>query len=160
MGRSLSLNKLFAEASGNELAEVIAKTAQLKSVEYFVFSNLPQELRAQIELAAVRDQTLTLICTSSLIANRLRFMETELLTKLNREEQLPTFLRIRAIVRRDWIQDQHSRSTSKTGKGQTISAESTLLIEQTSTIVNNPRLASALKRLAHHANQRRGQAAE
>ncbi|RLA12700.1 MAG: hypothetical protein DRQ60_08400 [Gammaproteobacteria bacterium] len=152
MERSRSLKKLFADASDHQLAEIIAKAAQLNSLEQRIFDNLPQTLRSELELATIEEQTLTLICSSSLIASRLRFMETELLAKLNRDTRISTLLQIRVIVRRDWSQDQPLRSQEKRGTGRTISTASALLIKQTSTIVNNPRLAEALKKLARHTD--------
>lgn len=153
MGRSRSLNKLFAELSGDKLAEIIAKTARLKSTEQQILDQLPQEICPQVELGEIRDQTLTLICTSSAVATRLRFLETELLAKLSNNSDLPQLRQLRTLVRsRDHRQDPLSRGSAPAARGQQISAASALLLEQTGAIVKNPRLATALKQLARHGS--------
>ena len=158
MGRSRSLNKLFADAHGSPLAEIIAKTAKLKSLEQQILDHLPSALRPQIELAEADAATLTLICTSSVVANRLRFMETELLKKFNSDDQLPGFQKLRAIVSKDWQPVTRTDQIRETEKR--ISDTSAQLIEQTSNVVNNPRLAQALKRLARSGSHDNDQAAE
>ena len=153
MSRSRSLNKLFAEASGDKLAEIIAKTARLKSVEQLILSHLPQPLSASIEIADVNQQTLTLICANSVVASRLRFMETKLLETINSDERLPSIGKIRAIVRQQWQREKAVTAASDGKPEHSISTAAAQLIEQTSETISNPHLADALKRLARHGDQ-------
>jgi hypothetical protein len=153
MSRSRSLNKLFTDATGGRLAEIIAKTARLKSVEQLITGHLPLPLGINIEVAGVNQQTLTLICASSVVASRVRFLETELLKTLNEDERLPSVTKIRAVVRQQWHADNAARKTIEHKPEPAISRATAQLIEQTSETISNPHLASALKRLARHGHR-------
>lgn len=154
MSRVRSLNKLFTEATGDRLAEIIAKTARLKSVEQLMTSHLPHPLSTNIEVAGVRQQTLTLICASSVIASRVRFLETELLKTLNGDERLPSVIKIKAVVRQQYQPDTATNNTSDQTSEPAISLAAAQLIEQTSETISDPHLASALKRLARHGHRK------
>jgi len=154
MSRVRSLNKLFTDATGDRLAEIVAKTARLKSVDQLITSLLPSPLHTNIEIAGVRQQTLTLLCASSVIASRVRFLETELLEALNGDERLPSVIKIRAVVRQQWQPDTPTKNTSDQTSEPAISRAAAQLIEQTSEAISNPHLASALKRLARHGHRK------
>ncbi|MDF1818890.1 MAG: DciA family protein [Immundisolibacteraceae bacterium] len=153
MSRSRSLNKLFTDATGDRLAEIIARTARLKSVEQLITGHLPRHLSANIEVAGVRQQTLTLICASSVIASRVRYLETELLKTLNSDERLPSVIKIRAVVHQYGQPDTTTTNIPDKTSKRAISREAAQLIEQTSGTISNPHLASALKRLARHGRR-------
>ena len=149
MGRSRSLNKLFAETDGSPLAEVIAKTARLKSIREQILDYIPASLRPLIDLAEDNHGTLTLVCQSGTVANRLRFMETQLLTQINSNQRLPQLQGIKTVVRSNKLPAGHYRPTKGAGKYcPTMSDATAALIEQTSSAVSNPELAKALKKLA------------
>ena len=160
MSRSRSLNKLFNDAEG-VLATVIARSAALSTIETQVNKAIPTLLKQQVWLADIRDHTLTLICSSNVIANRLRFMEYQLLNKLSGQHGLGEINQLQVKVNRDWrAANGHERLSSSRAnhphglnKTQGISASSAELIEQTSRSVRNPKLAEALKSLANRSSE-------
>ena len=154
MSRSRSLNKLFDEADG-VLATVIARSAALKAIEDQVNSAIPTLLKQQVWLADIRDQTITLICNNNVIANRLRFMEYQILNELSGQRGLGEINQLRVKVNRDWRSDAEqppsdktATRTSQSSKAQRISDANAELIEQTSEGIRSPKLAAALKNLA------------
>ena len=160
MSRSRSLNKLFNDAEG-VLATVIARSAALSAIEAQVTEAIPTLLKQQVWLADIRDHTLTLICSSNVIANRLRFMEYQLLNELSGQHGLGLINQLKVKVNRDWREanGHDHRATSRANiphglnKTQGISASSADLIKQTGLSVRNPKLAEALKRLANRSTE-------
>lgn len=161
MGRSRSLNKLFAETDGSPLAEVIASAARLKSIKKQILDYIPVSLRPHIELAESNRGTLTLVCETGAVANRLRFMETQLLDRINSNPNLPPRQRIKTIVRSNKLPAAKPAGANSVRKARpAISATTAALIEQTSSVISNPELAEALKNLASRGRQQGDQAAE
>ena len=157
MGRSRSLNKLFNEAEGG-LAKVIAKTEALASIADKVTAAIPTLLQGQVWLGDIRDHTLTVICSSNVIANRLRFMEYQLLNELSGQHGLGEINQLRVKVNRDWRADTavalpgaKNNLSDPFQQTQRLSDSSAELIEQTSNCVRNPKLAEALKSLANRS---------
>ena len=154
MSRSRSLNKLFNEAEGG-LAKVIARTAALSAIADQVSGVIPSLLRDQVWLGDIRDQTLTLICNSNVIANRLRFMEYQLLNELSGRNGLGEIHSLRVMVNRDWrpgselLPRPAEREAGEISqRAERLSDASAELIAQTSEGVRSPKLAEALKKLA------------
>ncbi len=148
MGRSRPLNKLFAEADDTRLAQVIATATQLITTQQLIVGLLPAELRSQVGLAELDTESLTLICASSAVSSRLRFLETDLLGRLGHLADLPTPNRLKIIVRQGWSKDHLAGSADNKDLERKISAESANLLRQASAAIRNPRLQQALQRLA------------
>ena len=154
MSRSRSLNKLFNDAEGG-LAKVIARASALSAIADQVTGVIPSLLQEQVWLGDIRDQTLTLICYSNVIANRLRFMEYQLLNELSGRNGLGEIHHLRVMVNRDWRPDSKLSPRPPENKNyhpddskQRLSDANAELIEQTSKSVHSPKLAEALKNLA------------
>lgn len=103
---------------------------------------LPVELRTRCEGVGLKGSTLVLHVSSSVWANRLRFAQSDLLTRLQKQAVPAERVEIRVLP--------PSVRTPPAYRPRSLSASSATLLRQVAASLDSPELAQALERLAHH----------
>jgi hypothetical protein len=82
----------------NELANLLNKANQLKSLDALINPLLPAHLRKHCHVANLNDQRLSLVTTSGTWATQLRYQSSALLSQLRQHKEYAAIAQIRIIV--------------------------------------------------------------
>lgn len=86
-------------SKGAQLQSILAKVQALKKIETKIKQFLPNYLQAHYTVANYRDNCLILQTDNSAIATQLRYLSTDLLTKLRTQAGMPSIISIKINVR-------------------------------------------------------------
>ncbi|HHM05392.1 MAG TPA: DUF721 domain-containing protein [Gammaproteobacteria bacterium] len=140
-----SLDAIF-QAQPSPLAHLICHARRLDRITKLLAALLPQPLAGHCRAGNVVGTSLVIVSDSPVWAARLRFLTTELLTRLNEERDLPPLTRLRIKVVPP-LQEPGLSPRPRLG----LSPKAGAVINDAADCINNPKLSSALRRLSRHA---------
>lgn len=140
----------FLSAQDKGLNRLISQAKVLTQIKIIINQVVDYQIAEHVEVSKIQPGILTLICDSAVWSTRLRYMEPQILKKLQQYSMTQKLRKIEIKVRPSSNATPEQQST-KSKRRIELSQSAAKQILTDSKAISDPKLKDAIKKLARHA---------
>ena len=140
----------FLAGQDQGLTRLFAQAKLLTQIKTIINQVVDYQIAQQLEVAKIQNKTLTVLCESPVWATRLRYMEPQIIEKLQQYSDTRQVQKLQIKVRPNSTSEIPDTSPKRRA---TMSQDAADQIREYSEAISDPKLQEALKKLAGRAKK-------